>query len=361
MSLSRFFLMLGLLAVPVAAQQTTVLFESDGSSTADFPCDYGQVRPANVAVNYTDGVAPPSLEFQSPNLTMSRAGVYQFPGLLIGQKFHGSMNIKIEPQPGYVALAGFGVNTDISCSFPSVGNGIPYFGWRRSQPTGLSTFTKAQNGTIFGRLEPISEIPAGIWHTVDFELEPISNGVHQYALRLNGTVIHSGVHYEDLSGPRELGVQIGIDGSGEPTHVKYDNVKVEIIEPTPVSCVGFESPMANGPVKVRGKNRALPLKAELLDDGGAALTDAHLASTPVLQVLYDAGQGAGAVDVTDEALPAGQQTEGNQFIFTTDGKWQYNLSTKNYTAPGTYHLSIVTGDVEEYEISPSCQASFVVD
>ena len=110
MRLTQIIATLSLLAVPLAAQQTTVLFESDGSSTTDFPCDYGQV-PANVTVNFTDGIAPPSLEFQSPNLTMTRAAVYQFPGLQVGQRFRGSLNIKIDSQqPGYVDLAGFGVN-----------------------------------------------------------------------------------------------------------------------------------------------------------------------------------------------------------------------------------------------------------
>jgi len=356
------------MAVPLAAQQTTVLFESDGSSTTDFPCDYGQV-PANVTVNFTDGIAPPSLEFQSLNPTMSRAAVYQFPGLQAGQRFRGSLNIKIEPQPGYVDLAGFGVNTDSSCRFPSVGNGMPFFGYRRDvivdgtvTHTVLSTHTKAQNGTVFARLETIpEEIPTGVWHAVEFELTPISNGVHQYELRLNGIVIHSGLHYEDLSGPRELGMDIGIGGSGAPTHVKYDNIKVEIIQPTPVSCVGFESPMASGPVTVRGKNRALPLKAQLFNESGTALTDVDLTSAPVLQVLYDAGLGGDPEDVSDQVLPAGQGSEGNQFVYTTDGEWQYNLATKNYAAPGTYHISIVAGDDEEYEISPACQASFVVE
>ena len=90
------------------------------------------------------------------------------------------------------------------------------------------------------------------------------------------------------------------------------------------------------------------------------LTSADLSSAPVLQVLYDAGGGGEPEDVTDEALPAGHETDGNQFVFTEDGKWQYNLATRNYSAPGTYHLSMVSGDDEEYEISPTCQASFVV-
>jgi hypothetical protein len=55
------------------------------------------------------------------------------------------------------------------------------------------------------------------------------------------------------------------------------------------ACVGFESPLADGPVTVRG-NRALPLKAEL-DQDGLALTDADLSASPVVQVDYHSGSG----------------------------------------------------------------------
>jgi hypothetical protein len=289
-------------------------------------------------------------------------GIYQFPGLQVGQKFHGSLNIKIESPAGYSVIAGFGQYTDSNCQFPDLNQNvpIPFFGYRRSNPNSLSVHTEDQSGALFARIEPVPEILGGVWHTVDFELEPISDGVNQYELRLNGTVIHAGLHYRDLTGARELGVEIGIAGSGAPNLVKYDNIKIEIVEPTPVSCIGFDPPMDKGPVTVKGKNRALPLKAQLFDETGTPLTDVDFTSAPVIQVLYDAGQGGDSVDVSDTVLPAGQGSEGNQFDFS-DSKWHYNLKTKGYTAPGTYHLSIVSGEDAEYEIVPACQASFVVE
>lgn len=42
----------------------------------------------------------------------------------------------------------------------------------------------------------------------------------------------------------------------------------------------------------------------------------------------------------------------------SDGAWQYNLKTSNYTAPGTYTITIVSGDETEYRIDPSCEAAF---
>ncbi len=110
--------------------------------------------------------------------------------------------------------------------------------------------------------------------------------------------------------------------------------------------------MASGPVTVRGKNRALPLKAEIFDDG-FEIEGGDIVAPPVIQVLFDSGVG-GALDVTGEALPSGQGTDGNQFEFTTSGIWQFNLKTKNHTAAGTYTVTMESGDDAEYGIG-TCQ------
>jgi hypothetical protein len=116
--------------------------------------------------------------------------------------------------------------------------------------------------------------------------------------------------------------------------------------------------MADYPVSVK-KNRALPLKADIYDADGILMTDAELVSPPVVQVWYDDGESE-AEDVTDEALPVGDGSEGNQFVFTDDGNWQFNLKTKNYTAPGIYTIFMDSGDATEYVIDPSCETSFVI-
>ena len=61
----------------------------------------------------------------------------------------------------------------------------------------------------------------------------------------------------------------------------------------------------------------------------------------------------------DDALPGGQSTEGNQFVFTEEGKWQFNPKTKNYTAEGTYTIKMESGDFLEYAIDPDCETTFV--
>lgn len=122
---------------------------------------------------------------------------------------------------------------------------------------------------------------------------------------------------------------------------------------------GFESPMNSGPVTVK-KNRVLPLKVELQDETGSPITDTDIVAPPVIQVTYAAGT-TSAGDVTDESLSAGWGTEGNQFEYDiSTGRWRFNLKTKNYTSPGTYTVSIVSGDEGEYTICP-IPATFVIN
>ena len=134
---------------------------------------------------------------------------------------------------------------------------------------------------------------------------------------------------------------------------------VEFVPLAPAyTCEGFEAPLDGGPVAVR-KNRALPFKAELLDENGFALTDQDVAAAPVLQVTYNSGIGAPPEDVTDETLIAGLGTNGNAFVFQ-GSRWRFNLKVRNFTAPGTYTATMVSGDGGEYGLAQTCTAQFVV-
>jgi hypothetical protein len=126
------------------------------------------------------------------------------------------------------------------------------------------------------------------------------------------------------------------------------------------NCVGFESPMAEYPVKAK-KNRAFPLKMELFDSDGFELTETQIAAPPVVQVMFTAEGGATAIDVSDDVLSSGQGSEGNQFAFTEEGIWQFNLKSSSYTAPGIYLVMAVSGDESEYVIEPACVTSFVIE
>jgi hypothetical protein len=131
-----------------------------------------------------------------------------------------------------------------------------------------------------------------------------------------------------------------------------------LVVPPALSCVGFDAPLDGGAVTVK-KNRVLPLKGRLVDGAGQLVDDLGITTRPVLTVTFDDGVNP-AEDVTDDALPAGAGSDGNQFEFL-DTHWQYNLKTKNYSASGTYTVTMVSGDSSEYTLEPECSAEFVIN
>ncbi|MFT5140914.1 MAG: hypothetical protein ACI9CB_002579, partial [Rhodothermales bacterium] len=54
-------------------------------------------------------------------------------------------------------------------------------------------------------------------------------------------------------------------------------------------------------------------------------------------------------------------SEGNQFELNDEGYWQFNLKSRNYSAEGSYMVTAISGDADEYIIDPSCVASFEID
>lgn len=122
---------------------------------------------------------------------------------------------------------------------------------------------------------------------------------------------------------------------------------------------GFESPLADGPVKVK-KNRVLPVKAELIDENGLLMTDTEIIKAPIIQVTYTSSTGGEAIPVSDYAY-VGMGSDGNAFEYNpTDEVWQFNLKTNNYTGPGTYTIMMKSGDETEYLVD-TCEAQFVVE
>lgn len=126
-----------------------------------------------------------------------------------------------------------------------------------------------------------------------------------------------------------------------------------------VSCVGFDKPLDNYPVTLKGK-RPLPLKAELFDSYGDPVTDDDLVAPPFAQVFIEPGEGGEAVDITNDLLPTAPSNEGNQFVFTSAGVWQYVLRTTTYSASGTYSVIMESGDPDEYVFDQTCLTQFIV-
>ena len=80
----------------------------------------------------------------------------------------------------------------------------------------------------------------------------------------------------------------------------------------------------------------------------------------MVQVTYQSGISAAPEDVSDEAMSLGRGGDANTFVFFLR-KWRYYLRVKNYTARGTYTITMVSGDETEYRVNPTCKAQFIVN
>lgn len=126
------------------------------------------------------------------------------------------------------------------------------------------------------------------------------------------------------------------------------------------ACAGFDD-IADTALKVT-KPRTIPLRAELLDQG-LPIAGGGLAAAPVIQVDFASGAPAEpATDVTDLVPPPDRAFVGNQFLYKeASARWFHGLQTIKMSPPGTYTITIVSGDDREYVIDPPCTASYVIE
>jgi len=111
------------------------------------------------------------------------------------------------------------------------------------------------------------------------------------------------------------------------------------------------------PVTLNKRARVLPFNMMLIDNDGNSLTNAEIAP-PMIQVVVATGS-------TDSAPPpealesVGKGDDGNQFTFNGT-KWGFNLKTTNFTGPGKYTVTVVSGDLSSYIVSPTCEGTFYI-
>ena len=132
----------------------------------------------------------------------------------------------------------------------------------------------------------------------------------------------------------------------------FDNISnsAEVVSSPVYSCAGFEPPFDNI-TTIKGKNRCVPLKTELLDADDLPITDADISHPPIIVLVSFSSAVTPSNTTTFDGLPPAEATDGIQFVFI-GGRWCYNLKVKDYYIDaGTYTFTIKSGDENEYLIN----------
>lgn len=220
--------------------------------------------------------------------------------------------------------------------------------------TGLMTFNF--DPAVFGNVQTISA------YVTDYT-EPAGIYAYDASNHLLGQAVMSSAGVNTfLSLTVQNIAYVTVNGSGGGP-IAVDNVSLAwspITTPT-YSCTGFQSPFNVSLMLAKKTNRAIPLKLQLFDGSNNLVTPATLgtAASPVVNVSYSSGA-SNAIDESALLNPLGQSSSGNQFSFDpTTQIWWFNLATTNFSAQGTYTVTLQSGDTSKYQVSPQCSGTFV--
>ncbi|MGR9087312.1 MAG: beta-propeller fold lactonase family protein [Gammaproteobacteria bacterium] len=139
---------------------------------------------------------------------------------------------------------------------------------------------------------------------------------------------------------------IALEAFSEPNDIAITPFGPEI------ACSGFMPPF-DEPLSLKKKvNGAIPVKIQLTDSDGNAVTDQDIIAHPVIKVQYGE-QIYGDVPPDDgELLPLGEANNDNIFHFDPDLlQWFYNIGTQQFRNPGIYTVKVASGDPAEYQIN----------
>ncbi len=127
----------------------------------------------------------------------------------------------------------------------------------------------------------------------------------------------------------------------------------------PLNCVGYDTPFDNALFIKNKAKMVIPIKIALYDEDGFLITDQDVTAPPVINVKYSsASQGDGVENIEIKEF-TGKSSEGNAFTFNPDtDQWEYQLGTKQFSEPGTYTVSVISGDGLEYTIDDECIQTF---
>lgn len=105
--------------------------------------------------------------------------------------------------------------------------------------------------------------------------------------------------------------------------------------PIVYSCEGFGPPL-DDPLSLKKAKRTLPLKIVCRDGDGAVLSDDDIAGPTVVLTRLEGGDATTDGELDNRGIGDGDAFEWDE----DDQQWRYNLSTRNFNAPGTFEISI---------------------
>ena len=164
---------------------------------------------------------------------------------------------------------------------------------------------------------------------------------------------------EPFNALRYLAAVLGRDPSSSAEFSAYGNVasiSFSLDSDYVLACDGFYEPFDSAVSLSRRSRQVIPLRMSLFDQDGLEVGP-DVVTPPVVSVSHTGATGGGELDELVES--AGRATEGNSFVWDeTDSLWMFNLSTKPYSATGTYTVSVGAGD-DSYLVDPTCVGAFV--
>jgi sugar lactone lactonase YvrE len=165
----------------------------------------------------------------------------------------------------------------------------------------------------------------------------------QFKNEANLRLLHyTGTSWEDVT--------TSVDGAGNTICGLTTNLSPFAIAETAYDFAGFAPPLlADGSASIQQSKlgRTIPVKFRL-ERFGLSVSNA-VATLEVFKVIDAA---TGTVDTTDLTIDSGQSGDsGNQFRYdAVDEHYVFNLSTKGWTAPATYKLTVRLDDGSEYSV-----------
>lgn len=126
-----------------------------------------------------------------------------------------------------------------------------------------------------------------------------------------------------------------------------------------LACTGPSSPFDKPLILKNKSNPTIPVKIVLKDSNGSVMTDLDITSPPRISVIFNSTELPSDSIEVDDVVSTGKANADNLFRFDLlSEEWIYNLGTKQFPAPGTYTVKVLSGDETKYTFNGNCTQTF---